>query len=350
MNPTILFCVFLLLPLLMSATSPAAEKIDVVESETGFYYTIQKGDTLWDLSRQFSDSPWLWPELWEENDQITNPHWIYPGERIRLYKKSGSQTVIQTEPNAPVTAEPVAPIVPVAKNKAAGPYFVFNAIDSVGFIRKPPVPPSGTIFEVQANKVMISEGDSVYVKPSADTPEGVLIPGSRHLIYRYMSPTEGVDAIETIGTQHYILGVAEVTEVEPDMVVAKILKSFRTILVNDMLMPFDRRDPKSELKQSTPGIDGQIIAGEDHTDLNGQFMLAFIDKGIADNIEVGQQYSIYAQKKTSIGKDGISTKRFPPVDFGTFLVLHTEQTTSTVVITNSETVIRPGEHFRTPIN
>ena len=64
-NPAIFFCVFLILPLLCPVLSPAAEKIDVVESETGFYYTIQKGDTLWDLSQQFSDSPWLWPELWE---------------------------------------------------------------------------------------------------------------------------------------------------------------------------------------------------------------------------------------------------------------------------------------------
>ncbi len=81
-NSAILFSVFLFLPLLFSTSATAAEKIDVVESETGFYYTIQKGDTLWDLSNQFNDSPWLWPELWEGNDQISNPHWISPGERI----------------------------------------------------------------------------------------------------------------------------------------------------------------------------------------------------------------------------------------------------------------------------
>ena len=346
-NPAILFCVFLLLPLLISATSPAAENIDVVESETGFYYTIQKGDTLWDLSRQFSDSPWLWPELWEDNDQITNPHWIFPGERIRLYKKSGSQTVVQTSPTAPVTVEPVKP---TATEKAAGPYFVFSGIDRVGFIRKPPVAPSGAIFEVQGKKVLISEGDFVYVRPSAEAGAGMFIPGSRYTVFRYMVPTEGEDALETIGTQHYILGIVEVTKRDADMVIAKVLKSFRTIKVEDMLMPFSRRHSRIELKSSTPGIDGQIIAGEEHTDLNGEFMLAFIDKGRADNIEVGQQYSIYSQKKRVLSGNEISSKSLPPVDFGTFLVLHTEQTTSTVVITNSKTAIQPGEHFRTPVN
>ena len=146
-NSVVLVFVLLLLTLLLPLTAAAADKIDVVESETGFYYTIQKGDTLWDLSKHFSDSPWLWPELWEGNDQISNPHWIFPGERIRLHKKSGSQTIIQTESAAPVTVEPVKPVQPVRPmvgKKATGPYFIFNAIDRVGFIRKPAVPPSAT--------------------------------------------------------------------------------------------------------------------------------------------------------------------------------------------------------------
>lgn len=349
-NSAVLVSILWILTLLLPLTAAAADKIDVVESETGFYYTIQKGDTLWDLSKHFSDSPWLWPELWEDNDQISNPHWIFPGERIRLHKKSGSQTIIQTESAAPVTVEPVQPVRPMVGKKAAGPYFIYNAIDRVGFIRKPAVPPSGTIFEVQGRKVLISEGDVVYVRASTDTPQGVLIPGSRHAVYRYMKPTDARDATETIGTQHYILGIVEVTEKEPDMVIAKVIKSFRTIKVDDLLMPFDRRPTKIEIVPSTPGIDGQIIASEDHTKMTGEFMIAFIDKGIVDNIQVGQQYSIYNRQKRSLGKDEISSKDLPPVDFGTFLVLHTEQTTSTVVITDSVTIISPGEHFRTPIN
>ena len=46
------------------------------------YYVIQAGDTLWDLSRTFWGDPYYWPQLWSYNDQITNPHWIYPGNRI----------------------------------------------------------------------------------------------------------------------------------------------------------------------------------------------------------------------------------------------------------------------------
>src|SRR5512137_992705 len=47
-------------------------------------YVIQRGDTLWDLSGKFLDSPWYWPKLWSYNPQIENPHWIYPGNQLRL--------------------------------------------------------------------------------------------------------------------------------------------------------------------------------------------------------------------------------------------------------------------------
>ena len=70
-----------------------AEEADQdMKHEAGFYYTVQKGDTFWDLSQRFSDSPWVWPDLWRENDQIPNPHRIYPGQRIRLYHNINAVT------------------------------------------------------------------------------------------------------------------------------------------------------------------------------------------------------------------------------------------------------------------
>lgn len=344
-----LVSVFLLLSLLGASPLAAADKINVVESETGFYYTIQKGDTLWDLSNHFNNSPWLWPELWEENDQISNPHWIFPGERIRLYKKSGAQVVSGSQP-ASLAGEAAIPAASAPPKKAAQPYFMYSAINRIGFIRKPPVKPIGTIFEVQGRKVLISESDMIYIRPADAAAERLLIPGSRHTVFKYMRPTDQPDSSEIIGTQHYILGIVEVTKKEADMVIAKVLKSFRTIRVDDLLMPFSPRHAKIMLKPSAPGIDGQIITSEDHSKLTGDYTLAFIDKGRADDIEVGQQYSIYNRQKMVLENDEISAKTLPPVDIGRFLVLHTEQTTATVIILNADYNIAPGERFRTPIN
>ncbi len=356
-SSTFLSFLSFLIPFLFVFPSAAADTIDVVKTETGFYYTIKKGDTLWDLSQHFNDSPWLWPELWEENDQIPNPHWIFPGERIRLYKKSGEQLITKKGNSEPVATPastvptPVPPSVskPTTKKPASGPYFNFTAIDRVGFIRKPAVDALGTIFEVQGRKTLISEGDTVYIRPADDVAAGSLIPGSRHTVFKQMAPTDDRHAIETIGTQHYILGIVEVIKKEQGMVIAKIMKSFRSIRVNDHVMPFRPRHTKIELRPSTPGIDGQIIVSEDHSTLAGDYTLAFIDKGLADNIEIGQQYRIYREKKTTIENDEITIKTLPPLDFGTLLVLHTEETTSTVVITQATNHVSAGERFRTPV-
>ena len=52
-------------------------------------YVVKKGDTLWDISDLYLKEPWRWPELWDNNPQVDNPHLIYPGDELALRWDNG---------------------------------------------------------------------------------------------------------------------------------------------------------------------------------------------------------------------------------------------------------------------
>jgi len=82
-------------------------------------YVVQKGDTLWDIAGRFLQKPWLWPEIWQANPQIANPHLIYPGDVVSLaYLDRVQQAVVQPGPRtgAPIDAIPLSAVEPFLKD------------------------------------------------------------------------------------------------------------------------------------------------------------------------------------------------------------------------------------------
>ena len=353
----VIMCLFVFTTMILTTSiSAISEEIEAsVEHEAGFYYTIQKGDTLWDLSDDFFDTPWFWPELWQENDQIPNPHWIYPGERIRLFQKKGTDTFTLKRPDQDsLTQESAADTEmdtdaqPVAASKEETLYYLYPSIDAVGFIRKEPVKPLGFIFKVKDDKMLINEGDTVYIN-YADKEGSPVMQGTRYTVYRKLDPTNDRKQNRILGGQYYVLGIVEVAKLEADFFTAKVVKSFRHMELNDFILPYMVRSSKLPITDSVKDLVGKILISEDHQRIIGDFTVAFIDKGKEDDVAPGQIYNIYYQDKEALKVKGKKSVPLTPVDYGKLIVLHTEKHTSTVLITQTDQHAVPGSLIRTPV-
>ena len=306
------------------------------EYQAGFYYTVKEGDTLWDLSDRFADSPRQWPELWHRNRQLTNPHWIYPGQRIRIFQKSWIGELFRQKTIVPgVTQIQVPDPEPV-------PTFSYSSIDSIGYIKKDPVISSGTIIKVKDDKEMISHGDMVYIKPVDGRS---FSPGERYTVYRTFEGLKGSKGKKDIGIQYYLTGIVRIAEVEPRYAIGYITQSFRTIRLDDRLVPYQPKSSEIELTKSIVGLEGRIIASEAHASIMGDNTIAFIDRGIRNGVKPGQWYHIYYQGEHLLDPKEKENVLLKAVDFGELLVLHTEATTSTVLITRSDRSIVPGDRI-----
>ncbi|MCU0597936.1 MAG: LysM peptidoglycan-binding domain-containing protein [Desulfobacterales bacterium] len=326
-NATVLF----LISVFLFLTVPASAKIDdhIVRTESGFYYTVQKGDTLWDLSKQFSDSPWEWPGLWSNNPQIPNPHLIYPGQKLLIFKKDWEGKEKKEEVREPVIMSVIEP-APAPEASKPNSILCFE-IDAIGFIRKEPVAATGNVFKTWHEYVMSSSEEMIYVRPSSDsTPMSV---GDKFIIYRTIGPIMDRDTETKIGYQHYLTGKAEITRIEPGYAVARVENSFHEIELNDSLMPFQPRPAEIPLKEGLSGIVAKIIKPEEEIALFGENDIIFFDKGRDDGIEPGQEYAIYQQETVVFNQNTRAKKTLSPEIIGKLIVLHTEAATSTARIT-----------------
>lgn len=99
--------------LLTVATYAVAAEIRRDHPDT---YVVVRGDTLWDIAGRFLERPWLWPEIWQANPQIRNPHLIYPGDLISLAYLDRVAIEPGVRGEAPITGIPLSQVEPFLKN------------------------------------------------------------------------------------------------------------------------------------------------------------------------------------------------------------------------------------------
>jgi len=119
--------IYLILVLLMAGAA-AAQDVSV-RSDHPDKYTVVGGDTLWDIAGKFLEHPWQWPAIWHANQQIENPHLIYPGDVLSL-------VYIDGEPRLMVDrGKPVTKLSPTARATSRKPITAIDHDSIAGYIR-----------------------------------------------------------------------------------------------------------------------------------------------------------------------------------------------------------------------
>ena len=271
----------------------AAGEVPGLKADHPDRYIVQKGDTLWDISGRFLNEPWLWPEVWQINPHIENPHLIYPGDEVLLSYKDG-RPIIRVRRRGRRGTTRMSPTVR-AENLAgeAIPTIPFDAIAQ--FLARPRVVSeiefegAPYILSVGAEALSARPGSKVDVRGLADERT------TRYSVYRkgaaYLDPANDDEVLGFEAVQ-----VADAVVVAyGDPVTLVITNTYREVLVGDRLIEVSDNEVNYRYQPHpvAEGVNGQIISVVDGVSQIGQYQTVVLNLGARDGLEAGHVFAVY---------------------------------------------------------
>ncbi len=310
-------------------------------------YIIKKGDTLWGLSNRFMKDPYYWPNLWARNpEHIVNPHFIFPGQKLRVYADR-----LEVEPvkkaELPPAAAPVPQAEPAAtsgetKEQAEAPvperHFTVNG--SEGFIAGSSFKPSGYIIAGQHNRQIYAEDDLIYTDIGRNLGGKV---GDRYTIYKNYGPVSHPLTNQILGYRVAALGTLQLTEIENRSSKALITSSFMEIEPGSSLAPYRNMRKEVSLRAADLDLSGYIVETRTGNKAIATGDVAYIDLGEKQGIKVGNLLYVVRKAETEI-KYYSGVDYDLPVDvLGAVVVVETGDNTSTALVVKSIDTIYKGD-------
>ncbi|MEN4956811.1 LysM peptidoglycan-binding domain-containing protein [Stenotrophomonas indicatrix] len=271
-------------------------------------YVVRKGDTLWDIAGRFLQKPWLWPEIWQANPQVANPHLIYPGDVLSLAYLDRVTAQPGPRQEAPVTGVPLAQVEPFLKQLS-----VVDSIEQLPYV-----------VGLEDNRLRATGGQTAYVrladaqvgqrwavvrptvryaqpKPTEDlTANGDVTPGSGNLWKAFSAPNHrrGV-----LGYELAQVGTGTITQVAGGKTEASTLaldnaSGGREVRAGDRLVPVEATPYDLQFFPHVPaagveGVDVRVLAVTDMFSTGGPRDVIAISAGRTQGVDNGTVFSLW---------------------------------------------------------
>jgi hypothetical protein len=331
------------------------------ESVPGEVHTVTKGDTLWDLSQRYLGSPWYWPKVWSYNPEIANPHWIYPGNLVRLFPageevpsrvESGvgpaptelvsdeGDVVASTEMDGVNGEELVQVTGKISYEPKAG-----RRVVTQGFVTARELEDAGRIDSSFSGMQMLSFPDTAYVRFKRKADAKV---GDRYVIFhtvrQVMHPVTG----KKLGFLTEFVGTMRVMEVGDRYVTAQIQDTWAPVERGHLVGPYGERLVEQVVpRRNEREVQGfVVIPMEPDLTLVGEHNHLVVDKGSRDGVQVGNTFTVIRQSDldSDLFNPSKSKDRALPLErIATCLVTEVKDQTSNCILTYSVVEVVPGD-------
>lgn len=310
-------------------------------------HTVEKGDTLWDISGKYLNNPWYWPKVWSYNPQIENPHWIYPGDQIRLGADGQAAAVAGELPDLSKGTFDGGSNDDVTVAGRIGVLLPGSQLaPTAGFVTEEELAEAGTIEKAWEEKNLLNEGDRIYLSwPDRKTAQV----GKSYVIFRTDRQIDHPTTGEKVGYLTRVVGMAKVVANDPreQVVVATIVRSTAEISRGDKIGPaVEGLSRRVDRKKNLYWVNGQILATiEENLAELGQGHLVFLDKGSRDGVAEGNTFEV-VRATDGLEDDGYTPHydpNLPKERIGYVMVVDARENTSAAIVVSSIRELRIGD-------
>lgn len=254
-------------------------------------HTVRRGDTLWDISDHYYRNPWMWPKIWSYNTQIQNPHWIYPGDQIRLRNDGGNDRGVQE----------IGGLINRRADIPADTVFLRDK----GFIDDPRRDVWGVISGSPEDRMLLSEGNVIYVEINEDHQPK---PNQELSIFRPVRSAGQGTAVQILGTLRI-----ETFDEKKKIARARITESLDVIERGANIGPVGRRFDVVPPVRNKNDIVARVVMSVYPHAYHVQNQIVFIDKGSEDGLVPGNRLFILRRgdgwRPTLSGTSDLADKR-----------------------------------------